>query len=574
MVLNDFPEITPFTEEDFKDWKTSGIRIEGPASWQMAYQAAIFYLIPFWEREWASCLDELDNIVRVKMEDIMDPNTKDRMMFDASFIRSRFYFEVIQMLRIFSDMIRETGRDLQTMVSDPNMASHLSWKDARDEALCENSKRILRTNWDVVKARQKDAEKRLLDRTAGLSGDMQSLRDGLFNATALLEASRSTAMARYVFAFTITVFSTQFFNKKEMADTIAVYRDSTIAVALVTYVVAIIMNPSPLESDATQGATNLKRRSFDGNEDESVRIRPSKRRADIPNECLSSLRLMDDDEIDPHLRSPKLRPRSSIAPLFDRYPAHTNREKAYGDSTHNRRHRGSPSPPPEHPLAANINTKLWEGSLEREAGGFADICPGKCRTDTREDGYIDLRTELYSKAKDQLEKAQAELTMEVDDALKSEHQRLASLANQSAQIHAPLSDEVVDYSAKGADGQHRTVSIPIKDAITSFEKRLESTVESLDSLWASWEEAQADIETLRDELLPGSASDGSKAPSSNWAKLVTSIEGSADSTSNELEEELSKLARETVKEFEKHEKRFIDAIQNEGRGVVLESMLR
>ncbi|RYP37438.1 hypothetical protein DL767_002911 [Monosporascus sp. MG133] len=241
MVLNDFPEITPFTEEDFKNWETSGIRIEGPASWQMAYQAAIFYLIPFWEREWASCLDELDNSVRVKMEDIMDPNTKDSMMFDASFIRSRFYFEVIQMLRIFSDMIRETGRDLQTMASDANMASYLSWKDDHDEASREKSKRILRANWDVVEARQKDAEQRLLDRITELSGDMQSLRDGLFNATALLEASRSTAMARYVFAFTITVFSTQFFNKKEMADTITVYRDSTIAVALVTYVVAIIM---------------------------------------------------------------------------------------------------------------------------------------------------------------------------------------------------------------------------------------------------------------------------------------------------------------------------------------------
>ncbi|RYO77832.1 hypothetical protein DL762_009015 [Monosporascus cannonballus] len=302
-----------------------------------------------------------------------------------------------------------------------------------------------------------------------------------------------------------------------------------------------MQNPSPLERDATQGTTNLKRRLFDNNEDEGVRIRSSKRRADMPNEGSRSLRLMDDDEIDPHLRSPKLRPRSSIAPLFDRYPAYMVREEnAYGDSTRNRRHRGSPSPPPEHPLAASIKN---------------------------------LRTEHYSKAMDQLEKAQAELTIEVNDSLKSEHERLANIANRSAQIHAPLSDEVVDYSAKGADGQHRTVSIPIKDAIASFEKRLESTVESLDSLWASWEQAQADIETLHDELFPRSASGGGKGSSSNWAKLMSSIEGSADSTSTELDEELKKLARETVKGYEKHEKRFLSAIQNEGRGVVLESML-
>ncbi|RYO97703.1 hypothetical protein DL765_011080 [Monosporascus sp. GIB2] len=302
-----------------------------------------------------------------------------------------------------------------------------------------------------------------------------------------------------------------------------------------------MQNPSPSERDATQDTTNLKRRLFDNSEDEGVRTRRPKWRVDIPNEGSRCLRLMDEDEIDPQPRSPKLRPRFSIAPLFDMYPTYTIREeKAYGDSARNRRHRGSPPPPSEHPLAASIKN---------------------------------LRTEHYSKAMDQLEMAQAELTIEVNRALKSEHEMLANLANRSAQIHAPLSDEVVDYSAEGADGQHRTVSIPIKDAIASFEKKLEDTVESLDSLWASWEKAQADVETLRDELFPRSASEDSKAPSSDWAKLMTSIEGSADSTSTELDEELKKLARETVKEYEKHEKRFLSAIQNEGRGVVLESML-
>lgn len=109
----------------------------------------------------------------------MNKNTKDNMMFDASFRRSRFYFEVIQMLRIFSDMIRETGRDLQTMVADPNMANYLSWYDNHNDASRENSKRLLRTNWDLVEAHQRAAERRLLDRITELSGDMQSLRDGV-----------------------------------------------------------------------------------------------------------------------------------------------------------------------------------------------------------------------------------------------------------------------------------------------------------------------------------------------------------------------------------------------------------
>ncbi len=67
MVINDFPEIPGFTEDSFRNWRTSGLKIEGPAAWQMAYQATIFGLIPIWEREWTSCLDELDNSVRVKV---------------------------------------------------------------------------------------------------------------------------------------------------------------------------------------------------------------------------------------------------------------------------------------------------------------------------------------------------------------------------------------------------------------------------------------------------------------------------------------------------------------------------
>ena len=166
----------------------------------------------------------------------MDANAKDTMMFDASFRRSRFYFEAIQLLRIFSDMIRETGRDLQTMISDPRMMMTRSYResgyDRFTETPAEDSKKVIRANWELVEAQQKAAERRLLVRIAERSGDIQSLRDGvsficsfhrkdwnmggclgsnmitnvtgkLFNATALLEASRSTAMSRYVFAFTI-----------------------------------------------------------------------------------------------------------------------------------------------------------------------------------------------------------------------------------------------------------------------------------------------------------------------------------------------------------------------------------
>lgn len=67
LVINDFPEMNSFSEDDFKNWRSSGLKIEGILAWYMAYQATIFGLVPLWEREWASCLDELDNSVRVKV---------------------------------------------------------------------------------------------------------------------------------------------------------------------------------------------------------------------------------------------------------------------------------------------------------------------------------------------------------------------------------------------------------------------------------------------------------------------------------------------------------------------------
>lgn len=109
----------------------------------------------------------------------MDANLKDSMMFDASFKRSRFYFEVIQLLRIFSDMIRETGRDLQTMISDTKMFTHLTSHEFWQNVSHDKSRRMIHDNWEIVDAQQKAAERRLLDRITELSGDMQSLRDGV-----------------------------------------------------------------------------------------------------------------------------------------------------------------------------------------------------------------------------------------------------------------------------------------------------------------------------------------------------------------------------------------------------------
>jgi len=79
------------------------------------------------------------------------------------------------------------------------------------------------------------------------------LRDGLFNATSVREASRSTSMNRSVFVFTIvtvtylpasfiaTIFGTQMFNDAELASTINKFKITTVVVSITTFFVAFIL---------------------------------------------------------------------------------------------------------------------------------------------------------------------------------------------------------------------------------------------------------------------------------------------------------------------------------------------
>lgn len=153
-----------------------------------------------------------------------------------------------------------------------------------------------------------------------------------------------------------------------------------------------------------------------------------------------------------------------------------------------------------------------------------------------------------------LKEAHGKLSADVDKALKADLKKLERLANQNAQLHAPLSNEEAEYSAKGADGRHRTVKVPIKEAIASFEQRLETTVTSLQGLWQSWDAAQAEIQSIAASLTSSSQSaerGGRQDP--DWVQLIDELEGSVDSA-GELETQLKELYKETAETFKKQEK--------------------
>ncbi|KAK0631578.1 hypothetical protein B0T14DRAFT_417618 [Immersiella caudata] len=160
-------------------------------------QSVLHVVYTDWFEEWSRSLDGLDEMVTTEFQDIVNYDKRDKFMFDSGFQRSRVYFETLQLLRIFTRTIRLTRQDLLSMAPDqmpPCMPP------AR---VIPNEDEIMMANWKILWSSYTDLEEKLLKRIAEKKEEIQSLRDGLFNATSLREASRSTAMNRYIIVFTI-----------------------------------------------------------------------------------------------------------------------------------------------------------------------------------------------------------------------------------------------------------------------------------------------------------------------------------------------------------------------------------
>ncbi|KAN0117066.1 hypothetical protein V8E51_003043 [Hyaloscypha variabilis] len=172
-------------------------------------------------------------------------------MFDESFGRSKLYFTTLQMLRVFSDVISETRRELQYLsVHHYNKEIYYQLSEFWD---AKTDVKGLIASWGRILSLQEAAEKKLLDQIASKTVEIESLRDGLFNATSVREASRSISMNRAVILFTIvtvtylpasfiaTIFGTQLFNDEDVAGTINKFKITTVVVSITTFAIAILL---------------------------------------------------------------------------------------------------------------------------------------------------------------------------------------------------------------------------------------------------------------------------------------------------------------------------------------------
>lgn len=186
----------------------------------IAFQLAVLTSIDVWETEWNKSLDHIDECLNFQLNQTLDPAEIDKWMFDDNFERSRLYFTILQILRLFGSCIGTIlSDDLRPLddvfLKDPNFPL---WEMKEDEL------HVLRSNWELIRETQRKAEKSLSDRISYKTTEVESLRDGvcyptlndqilavplisffiqLFNASSLRETNSSSTMGRYVLIFTV-----------------------------------------------------------------------------------------------------------------------------------------------------------------------------------------------------------------------------------------------------------------------------------------------------------------------------------------------------------------------------------
>jgi hypothetical protein len=93
------------------------------------------------------------------------------MYDDVTLKRSEFYFELLQLLRIFSEWISASVSDLEALATDTSQ-NFRYWGG-------EPATKVVRRNWDIVLELQRKPANELLGCIQRKTAEIESLRDGV-----------------------------------------------------------------------------------------------------------------------------------------------------------------------------------------------------------------------------------------------------------------------------------------------------------------------------------------------------------------------------------------------------------
>ncbi|KAI6093096.1 hypothetical protein F4821DRAFT_253073 [Hypoxylon rubiginosum] len=174
------------------------------------FQYVVCITIMQWSSDWNRTLLRLEESIAVKVNDVLDEAKANDYMYDNEQLeRSRFYFTLLQLLRIFSEWIAndmassKLAFEKHNAVTLSDMIFFGLWNDYIETSDIVNAINIIKRNWHVVLALHEKEGQALLDRIARDIQTVESLRDGLFNAQSVREALKGTKLNRFLFVFTV-----------------------------------------------------------------------------------------------------------------------------------------------------------------------------------------------------------------------------------------------------------------------------------------------------------------------------------------------------------------------------------
>ncbi|RWA06817.1 hypothetical protein EKO27_g8294 [Xylaria grammica] len=202
-------------------WQTTDIRPSTRTTGTAAFAFRIRSFFKSWEEEWSELLNGIDKVLEVDLRNILSEDRRQKMMVDDDGLKlSDFYFSILQILRIAAEWIQQSIEDLHKLVNEieeatfsvradepsanlgKGVTSLPETSDAR-EAMIE----VSRQNWESVISHQKRLANPLLSRIAKKQEEIKSLRDGLFSATSVSEAAKSSQLNHYILVFAVvTIF--------------------------------------------------------------------------------------------------------------------------------------------------------------------------------------------------------------------------------------------------------------------------------------------------------------------------------------------------------------------------------
>lgn len=130
-----------------------------------------------WYGGWDRLSDAIDSSVTVQAEDIFNERKAQKIMLDDSFSQSRMCFQLLYLLRIALEWMKETQEGLQDFYRIFGIHPLRGWHESTSETA--KFDRIVEENWDRVMEQFDSLQAKLERRIEVKADEMCGLQDGV-----------------------------------------------------------------------------------------------------------------------------------------------------------------------------------------------------------------------------------------------------------------------------------------------------------------------------------------------------------------------------------------------------------